>query len=159
MFLNVGYDCEWMWSQCFYRCVSLSIFPLCIFVGARDCLIAKGFLFAENLKIRCNQKQHRTCKHEKVEYAMHVSFVHSEHGRSEKAGHKPCKEHETGGSGYAYRREVRREECRKHKRADDERRDDGHVAEDVEFPKAERKDDDCDGNRHSECDVAVYLVI
>ena len=56
MFLNVGYDCEWMWSQCFYRCVSLSIFPLCIFVGVRDCLIAKGFLFAENLKIRCNQK-------------------------------------------------------------------------------------------------------
>lgn len=49
MFLNVGYDCEWMWSQCFYRCVSLSIFPLCIFVGVRDCLIAKSFLFAENL--------------------------------------------------------------------------------------------------------------
>ena len=90
---------------------------------------------------------------------MHVSFVHAEHCRAEKAGHKPCKEHETGGSGYAYRREVRREECHKHKRADDKRRDDGHVAEYIEFPKTERKDDDCDGNRHSKRDVAVYLVI
>lgn len=143
------------------------LLPMCVvvyfsavyFVGVRDCLIAKGFLFAENLKIRCNQKQHRTCKHEKVKYAMHVSFVHAEYRCAEKTGHKPCKEHETGRSGYAYRREVRREECRKHKCADDERRDDGHVAEDVEFPKAERKDGDCDGNRHSERDVAVYLVI
>lgn len=159
MFLNVGYDCEWMWSQCFYRCVSLSIFPLCIFVGVRDCLIAKVFLFAADLKIGCHQKQYRACKHEEVEDAMHVSFVHAEYRRSQQTGHKPCEEHETSGRGYADRREVRREESRKHKCADDERRDDGHVAEDVEFPKAERKDGDCNGNRHSECDVAVYLVI
>lgn len=104
------------------------------------------FLFAENLKIRCNQKQHRTCKYEEVEYAMHVSFVHAEYRRSQQTGHKPCKEHEASGCGYADRREVRCEESRKHKRADDERRGDGHVAEDVEFPKAERKDGDCDGD-------------
>lgn len=116
-------------------------------------------LFANDLKIGCHQKQHRTCKHEEVEDAMHVSFVYAEHCRAEKAGHKPCKKHEASGRGYADRREVCREECRKHKRADDERRDDGHVAEDVELPKAERKDGDCDGNRHSERDVAVYLAI
>lgn len=143
------------------------LLPMCVVVYFSDvyfCWCARlfdcqRFLFAENLKIRCNQKQHRTCKHEKVEYAMYVSFVHAEYRCTEKAGHKPCKEHETGGSGYAYRREVRREECRKHKRADDKRRDDGHVAEYIEFPKTERKDDDCDGNRHSKRDVAVYLVI
>lgn len=101
MFLNVGYDCEWMWSQCFYRCVSFSIFPLCIFVGVRDCLIAKGFLFAENLKIRCNQKQHRTCKHEKVEYAMHVSFVHAEYRCAEKTGRKSCEIYEARRFRYA----------------------------------------------------------
>lgn len=116
-------------------------------------------LFANDLKIGCRQKQHRSCKHEEVEDAMYVSFVHAEHCRAEKAGHKPCKKHEASGRGYADRREVRREECRKHKRADDERRDDGHVAEDVELPKAECKDGDCDGNRHSERDVAVYLAI
>ena len=104
------------------------------------------FLFAENLKIRCNQKQHRTCQHEEMEYAMHVSFVNAEYRRSEKAGRKPCEIYEARRFGYADGGKIRCEERGKHKSADDERRGDGHVAEDVEFPKAERKDGDCDGD-------------
>lgn len=29
MFFNVGYDCEWMWSQCFCQCVPMCIFCWC----------------------------------------------------------------------------------------------------------------------------------
>ena len=90
---------------------------------------------------------------------MHVAFVHSEHRRTEQTRRKSRKINHARFKRYALFGEVRREECRKHKTADQERRRDRHFSENAEFVYAKGKYNDCDCKRESECNVAVNVVI
>lgn len=99
---------------------------------ASFCRICEAYVLRDYLHICCHEEQQGSYKHENVEQAMDVAFMHAEHRCAEQAGYKPREVDKTCCRRNAFWREIRREERRKHQSPDDKGGCDGHLSEYVE---------------------------